>query len=82
MPAGLTDLAFVVLGIVMLGGLLMVAGSVSRDDPRLRARWEARFDQEARQLRRTDATGVLRCRKCGANGTEKSGICRSCGSVL
>jgi hypothetical protein len=77
-----TDAIFVLIGLVMLGGLLLLGGSLSRDDPRLRRRWDTRFDHEAHELRRTDATGVLRCRKCGASGSERSGVCPRCGSVL
>ncbi len=76
------DALFVVLGIVMLSGLLFLGGSISREDPRLRRRWDSRFEQEAHALRPTDATGVLRCRRCGASGSEKSGVCPSCGAAL
>lgn len=78
----MTDVLFVAIGLLMLGGLLVLAGSVSREDPRLRRRWDARFDQEARALRRTDATGVLRCRRCGSSGSERSGVCPGCGAAL
>ena len=47
-----TDLIFVTIGVVMLTGLLLIAGSVSRDEHRLRARWEARFEHEARATRK------------------------------
>jgi hypothetical protein len=77
-----TDAIFVALGLVMLGGLLFLTGSMSRDDPRLRRSWDARFDREAHDLRRTDATGVLRCRRCGASGSERGGVCPSCGAAL
>lgn len=76
------DLLFVVLGVAMLGALLLLAGSVTRDDPRMRSRWDARFDREVRELRRTDATGALMCRRCGASGSEKAGMCPRCGATL
>ena len=78
----MTDALFAALGLVMLGAMLFLAGSVSRDDPRLRRSWDSRFDREAHELRRTDATGVLRCRRCGANGSERSGVCPGCGAAL
>jgi hypothetical protein len=77
-----TDVIFVGLGLLMLGGLLFLAGSMSHDDPRLRRSWDARFDREARELRPTDATGVLRCRRCGSSGSERSGVCPSCRAAL
>ena len=78
----MTDAILLAIGIVMLAGLLFLSGSLSRDDPRLRRRWDSRFDQEAHALRRTDATGVLRCRRCGSSGSERSGVCPACGSAL
>ena len=78
----MTDAIFVLLGAIMLGGLLFIAGSMSRDDPRLRRGWDARFDREAHELRRTDATGVLRCRSCGSSGSERAGVCPRCGAGL
>lgn len=71
-----------IIGLAMLVGLAMLAGSMTREDPRTRARWDARFDREARELRRTDATGVLTCRKCGASGSERSGVCPRCRAML
>lgn len=76
------DALLFVIGIAMLGALFALAGTVGREDLRLRRSWDARFDQEARSLRRTDATGVLRCRRCGASGSERSGVCPKCGAAL
>jgi rubrerythrin len=76
------EIVFVILGIVMLTAMFLLAGSVARDEPRMRARWDATFDRESRELRRSDATGVLRCRRCGASGSEKAGRCPSCGAIL
>lgn len=36
------------IGLVMLGALGLLAGSLTRDDPRTRARWDSRFDREDR----------------------------------
>jgi ribosomal protein L40E len=78
----LTDIVPLFIGLAMLFGLVMLAGKISRDDPRTRARWDAKFDREARELRRTDATGALICRKCGASGSERAGACPRCGAGL
>jgi hypothetical protein len=62
-------------------GIFLGRGS-SREDLRARRRWDAAFDFESRRSTRTDATGVLRCRSCGASASEKAGRCPSCGSAL
>jgi rubrerythrin len=61
---------------------LLLGGGRARDETRMRRRWDAAFDQESRRLSHTDATGVLRCRSCGASASERAGRCPSCGSVL
>ena len=76
------DALLVVVGLAMLLGLLFIAGAGGREDVRMRSRWDAAFEREARQLRRTDATGVLRCRSCGSSGSEKAGRCPKCGAAL
>lgn len=76
------DVLFVLVGIAMIAAMFFLAGSVSRDDVRMHRRWDATFDRESRDLRRTDATGVLRCRRCGASGSERAGLCPSCGAAL
>lgn len=80
----LTEIVPLFIGLAMLGGLAMLAGSIGggREDIRTRRRWDTRFDYEARELRRTDATGVLTCRKCGSSGSERSGYCPSCRAML
>ena len=79
----LTEVVPLLIGLAMLGGLAMLAGSMGgREDHRTRSRWDTRFDYEARELRRTDATGVLTCRKCGSSGSERSGVCPSCKAML
>jgi hypothetical protein len=61
---------------------LIVGGGRSRDDIRARRRWDQAFDSESRRLSRTDATGMLMCRSCGASASERAGRCPSCGSTL
>ena len=62
-------------------GIFLGRGS-TREDVRARRRWDAAFDYESRRSTRTDATGMLRCRSCGASASEKSGRCPSCGSAV
>lgn len=76
------EILLVAVGLLMLALLGALAGAVGREDPRSRKRWDARFDREAHELRRTDATGVLMCRSCGASGSERSGVCPRCGVTL
>ena len=73
--------SFLLLGAIAILGLL-VGGGRSREDLRARRRWDARFDHESRRLSRTDATGMLMCRSCGASASERAGRCPSCGAVL
>ncbi|MGH2377987.1 MAG: hypothetical protein ACRDGT_05870 [Candidatus Limnocylindria bacterium] len=78
----MTEIVPLLIGVAMLAGLAMLAGRVGGEDPRTRSRWDSRFDREARELRRTDATGVLTCRRCGASGSERAGVCPSCRAML
>ena len=76
------DAVLVALGVVMLVALFLLSGSGGREDTRMRSRWDVMFERESRELRRTDATGVLRCRSCGASGSEGAGSCPRCGAGL
>jgi len=67
--------------LAMLGLLSTLTGGM-REDTRARRRWDARFDFESREVRRTDATGVLMCRSCGSSGSERAGCCPRCGAGL
>jgi len=69
------------LGAIAVIGIFLGRGT-SREDIRARRRWDAAFDYESRRSTRTDATGMLRCRSCGASASEKAGRCPSCGSSL
>ena len=70
--------------VVVAGGIGLIAGSGtgSLDETRARGRWDQAFEIESRRIRQTDATGVLRCRACGASGSERAGRCPRCGAIL
>jgi len=72
--------ALLLIGIAILG--IFLGRGTSREDLRARRRWDAAFDYESRRSTRTDATGVLRCRSCGSNVSERAGRCASCGSAV
>jgi hypothetical protein len=72
----------IILILLVAGFSLLSGGGRSASDVRMRRRWESSFDAEIRQIRPTDATGVLMCRRCGASGSERAGRCPSCGAVL
>jgi rubrerythrin len=72
----------VILVLLIAGFSVLSGGGRSASEFRMRRRWETSFDAEIRQIRPTDATGVLRCRRCGASGSERAGRCPSCGAVL
>jgi hypothetical protein len=72
----------IILVLLVAGFSLLSGGGRSASDVRMRRRWESSFDAEIRQIRPTDATGVLMCRRCGASGSERAGRCPSCGAVL
>ena len=72
--------ALLLVAIAVLGIFLGRGGT--REDLRARRRWDAAFDYESRRSTRTDATGVLLCRSCGASASERAGRCPKCGSML
>ena len=72
----------VILVLLIAGFSVLSGGGRSASELRMRRRWEANFESEIRQIRPTDATGVLMCRRCGASASERAGRCPSCGAVL
>jgi rubrerythrin len=75
-------LGIIILVLLIAGFTVLSGGGRSASELRMRRRWEANFESEIRQIRPTDATGVLMCRRCGASATERAGRCPSCGAVL
>jgi hypothetical protein len=77
------DIVWSILLLLVVGSLGMLIGrGGSREDLRARRRWDSAFDHESRRTERSDATGMLRCRSCGANASERAGRCPNCSSVL
>lgn len=61
---------------------LLNSGGRSRADLIGRRQSDARIEASLHRTVRTDATGMLRCRRCGADGPEQAGTCRRCGATL
>ena len=79
----MNDIVGIVILVLLIVGFGMLAGGTrSANELRMRRRWESSFDSELRRVRPSDATGVLRCRRCGASGSERAGRCPSCGALL
>jgi hypothetical protein len=73
----------IIILVLLIGGFsLLSGGGRSASELRMRRRWESTFESEIRTVRPTDATGVLRCRRCGASASERAGRCSSCRAVL
>ncbi len=69
--------------IVTFGGLALLAGTGrSRREQFFRRREEQRFEQQLHGATKTDATGMLTCRRCGAEAHESAGACPRCGAFL
>jgi rubrerythrin len=79
----MNEIAGVAILVLLIAGFSVLAGGGrSASELRMRRRWESSFESELRQIRPTDATGVLTCRRCSASGSERAGRCPSCGAVL
>jgi len=61
---------------------LLSSGGRSRADLIARRHSDARVEATLYRTIRTDATGMLMCRRCGAESPEQSGSCRRCGATL
>ena len=71
---------FILVGLIGFG--LVAGAGRPRDEMRNRHRWESTFYAESHREVRTDATGVLMCRQCGASASERAGRCPSCSASL
>jgi len=56
-------LGIIILVLLIAGFTVLSGGGRSASELRMRRRWEANFESEIRQIRQTDATGVLMCRR-------------------
>ncbi len=72
--------AVLVVSVAVLG--MFVGSGRSREDTRMRRRWDATFEHEIRRTTHTDATGMLVCRACGTSASERAGRCPRCGAIL
>ncbi len=73
-------LIFIVVGLLGFG--LVAGAGRPRAEMRDYRRWESAFYAESHKEVRTDATGLLMCRQCGASASERAGRCPSCGASL
>ncbi len=72
-----------VLLILFFGMVAVLSGTGrSRRDMILRRQSDARVNSSLYRTIRTDATGMLTCRRCGAEGPEQAGSCPRCGASL
>ncbi len=78
----MSDLWPIAVFAVAVLAVLVLGGGRSREDARMRRRWDAAFDHESRKMSHTDATGMLVCRSCGASASERAGRCPRCSAVL
>jgi ribosomal protein L40E len=77
------DVFWSFLLLIIVGSLgILVARGGNREDLRARRRWDQAFDYESRRITRTDVTGMLLCRSCGASASEQAGRCPKCGATL
>jgi len=73
---------FIFIAVGLLGFGLVAGAGRPRDELRNHRRWESAFHAESHKEVRTDATGLLICRQCGASASERAGRCPSCGASL
>jgi hypothetical protein len=79
----MSDVVWFIVIVALVGAFGMLAsGGRTRDDLRMRRRWESAFYADTHKQTHTDATGVLMCRACGRSASERAGRCPSCGAVL
>lgn len=76
---GLTFVLLLVFGALLYA---LAGGGRRRRDDLLGKRHGDRIDRELYRTTHTDVTGVLRCRRCGADGAERAGVCPRCGAPL
>lgn len=69
--------------ILFFGMVALISGTGrSRQDLILRRQSDARVNASLHRTTRTDATGMLMCRRCGTESPEQAGSCPRCGASL
>jgi ribosomal protein L40E len=68
--------------LLVFGTLALFTGTGRARNELLRRQGEARIDAALYRTTQTDATGMVVCRRCGAEGSERAGTCRRCGASL
>jgi ribosomal protein L40E len=68
--------------LLVFGSLAMFTGTSRARRELLRRQGESQLNAALHHTTQTDATGVLTCRRCGAEGSERAGVCRRCGAAL
>jgi uncharacterized paraquat-inducible protein A len=77
------DGAGILLLIVFFAMIAVLSGTGrSRQDLLLRKQSDSRVNDSIYKSIRTDATGMLICRRCGAESPEHTGSCPRCGASL
>ena len=68
--------------LIVFGSLAVFAGSGRARNDLLRRQGDSRIDAALHRTAPTDATGMVLCRRCGAEGSERAGRCARCGAAL
>ena len=69
--------------ILFFGMVALLSGTGrSRRDHLLRRQSEAHLNASLYGTTHTDATGMIVCRRCGAESSERAGACPRCGASL
>ncbi len=68
--------------IVFFGMLAVISGTGRSRRDSLQRQSDARVNASLYKTTHTDATGMLMCRRCGAESPERAGTCPRCGASL
>ena len=68
--------------LLVFGSLALFTGTGRVRNELMRRQGDDRINAALYRTTTTDATGVVTCRRCGTEGSERSGVCRRCGAAL
>lgn len=68
--------------LLVFASLALFSGSSRARQDFLRRQGDARIEATLYRSTRTDATGMLMCRRCGTESAERAGACPRCGASL